>query len=73
LTNPSRDSWRAEKQNDEVIIHYSLGGRRVAVHFCLREKNNPPPGSTILLRSNALEFTAKKGDELPETIVVESP
>jgi maltooligosyltrehalose trehalohydrolase len=73
-TNPTRDQWKVEAEGNVVAIHYHLQNRSVSVRLHLKPdaRMAPLPG-TILLRSNAPEFTGDARDETLETIVTASP
>lgn len=68
--NPARDSWIVEAQENSVMIHYKIGDRRILVCLHLQEgEKRFPDDSTVFLRSNAPEFTGKKTEKGPETII----
>jgi len=68
--NPSRDQWRIEAVETGVIIHYQLPKRAVSVFLRLKPSEGTVPAqSTVLLRSNAEEFSASSENDGPETLV----
>ena len=68
--NPSRDSWQVEALKNALAIHYQLEKKRVSVHLHLQGKRRSlPKDATVLLRSNAPEFSEATDEKGPETLV----
>jgi len=73
-TNPSRDQWTVEADEAGVRIDYRLRARTVSVHLRLKpEENAKFADSTVLLSSNAAEFSGEGDAGVPETFVLAPP
>jgi len=69
--NPPRDKWQVEALEDTIILRYHIEDKNIAAYLYLKPlKKHLPEGSTILLRSNAVEFCKTAGDEEPETVLI---
>ncbi len=68
--NPPRDRWTVEKEGDDrVVIRYRLERGAISVWLHLRGEKNFPPGS-ILMHSNAKEYSGAADPGGIETFVV---
>jgi len=72
--NPARNQWQARHEGATVIIDYRFPTRTVSVELHLQSTDKDiSEKKTILLRSNALEFSGESENNGPETLVLTHP
>ncbi len=71
-SNPTREQWTVEREENGVVIHYRLPGRNVSVHLNLLGREWPmPAGAKILIRSNEEKYSGGNSTQGIETLVLE--